>query len=172
MTDRNKEGAVETVKAPDAGENFKAVLSRFCTGVTVITALDDGAPVGFSCQSFSSLSLDPPAVCFFPARTSTSWPRIRRAGRFCVNILAHDQQDVCRALARSGTDKFAGVDWTPSYNGAPRLAGALAAIDCEFDREVDGGDHTIVIARVTDLVEHSQEPPLLFYRSAFERLER
>ncbi len=154
----------------DAPAHFKAVLSRFCTGITVITALDDGVPVGFTCQSFSSLSLDPPAVCFFPARTSTSWPRIRRTGRLCVNILAHDQREVCRALARSGADKFAGIEWTPSENGSPRLAGALAAIDCEVDREIDGGDHTIVIARVTALAEHSEEPPLLFYRAAFERL--
>ncbi|MEU6560325.1 flavin reductase family protein [Nocardia nova] len=149
---------------------FKSVLGRFCTGVTVITALAEGQPVGFSCQSFSSLSLDPPAVAFFPARTSTSWPRIRDAGRFCVNILAHDQAEVCRALARSGTDKFAGVDWVASGNGAPRLGGAVASIDCELDREIDGGDHTIVIARVTALSEHSDQPPLLFYRAGFERL--
>ncbi|AHH20657.1 flavin reductase-like protein [Nocardia nova SH22a] len=153
---------------PDA--TFKSVLGRFCTGVTVITALAEGQPVGFSCQSFSSLSLDPPAVAFFPARTSTSWPRIRAAGRFCVNILAHDQAEICRALARSGTDKFAGVDWVVSGNGAPRLDGALASIDCELDREIDGGDHTIVIARVTALSEHSEQPPLLFYRAGFERL--
>ncbi|MCC3311700.1 flavin reductase family protein [Nocardia africana] len=149
---------------------FKSVLSRFCSGVTVITALSGDQPIGFSCQSFSSLSLDPPRVCFFPARTSTSWPRIREVGRFCVNILAHDQADVCRALARSGTDKFAGVDWELSGNGSPRLSGALASIDCELDREVDGGDHTIVIARVTALAEHSEQAPLLFYRSSFERL--
>ncbi|RDI54289.1 flavin reductase (DIM6/NTAB) family NADH-FMN oxidoreductase RutF [Nocardia mexicana] len=153
-----------------AHTTFKAVLSRFCTGVTVLTALDGDRPVGFSCQSFSSLSLEPPAVCFCPARTSTSWPRIRAAGRFCVNILAHDQEEVCRRLARSGTDKFAGIDWAPSANGSPRLSGALASIDCELEREFDGGDHTIVIARVTALDEHSDAPPLLFYRSAFERL--
>lgn len=153
---------------PDA--TFKSVLGRFCTGVTVITALADGQPVGFSCQSFSSLSLDPPAVAFFPARTSTSWPRIRAAGQFCVNILAHDQAEICRALGRTGTDKFAGVGWVPSGNGAPRLSGALASIDCELDREIDGGDHTVVIARVTALTEHSEQPPLLFYRAGFERL--
>nr|WP_085995651.1 flavin reductase family protein [Nocardia transvalensis] len=152
------------------GRSLRAVLGRFCTGVTVITALDGGEPVGFSCQSFTALSLDPPAVCLCPARTSTSWPRIRAAGRFCVNILAHDQEDVCRRLARSGTDKFAGIDWSPSDNGSPRLAGALAGIDCDLDRELDGGDHTIVIGRVTGLREHSDAPPLLFYRSAFDRL--
>lgn len=161
---------VVQVEPTTSEADFKAVLSRFCTGVTVITALTGEQPVGFSCQSFSSLSIDPPSVCFCPARTSTSWPRIRDVGRFCVNILADDQVDLCRALARSGTDKFTGVDWVVSDNGSPRLAGAMASIDCELDREVDGGDHTIVVARVTSVTEHSEQPPLLFYRSSFERL--
>uniref|UniRef100_UPI002454AFA4 flavin reductase family protein n=1 Tax=Nocardia wallacei TaxID=480035 RepID=UPI002454AFA4 len=126
---------------------------------------------GFSCQPFSSLPLHPPGVGLCPARTPTSCPRTRAAGRFCVNILAHDQEDVCRRLARSGTDKFAGIDWVPSPNGSPRLSGALASIDCELEREIDGGDHTVVIARVTALDEHSDAAPLLFYRSGFQRLE-
>ncbi|MGK8523934.1 flavin reductase family protein [Nocardia asteroides] len=151
--------------------DFKAVLGRFCTGVTVITARAQDGPAGFTCQSFSALSLEPPAVCFCPARTSTSWPRIRAVGRFCVNILADDQRDICGQLARSGADKFAGIDWEPSPNGSPRLAGIIASLDCELAGEVDGGDHTIAIARVTGLSEHREAPPLLFYRSAFRRLD-
>ncbi|MEU1994474.1 flavin reductase family protein [Nocardia gamkensis] len=165
------EPVLEMDGSPLDVRDFKAVLGRFCTGVTVITARGAAGPAGFTCQSFSALSLEPPAVCFCPARTSTSWPRIREVGRFCVNILAHDQQEICGQLARSGTDKFAGVDWEPSPNGSPRLAGAVAWLDCEFDQEVDGGDHTIVIARVTALSEHREAPPLLFYRSAFGRFD-
>ncbi|MEV0247852.1 flavin reductase family protein [Nocardia sp. NPDC050712] len=150
--------------------DFKAVLGRFCTGVTAVTALDGDRPLGFACQSFSALSLDPLAVAIFPARTSTTWPRIREVGRFCVNILADDQQQVCRQLSRSGTDKFADLTWTPSPNGAPLLSGALAWIDCTLAQEVDGGDHTIVVGHVTALGELREAPPLLFYRSAFERL--
>ncbi|BDT99838.1 flavin reductase family protein [Nocardia sputorum] len=164
------EPVLEMDGSPLDVRDFKAVLGRFCTGVTVITAHSEDGPVGFTCQSFSALSLEPPAVCFCPARTSTSWPRIRAVGRLCVNILAHDQQDICRRLARSGTDKFAGVDWEPSPNGSPRLAGSMAWLDCEVEQEVDGGDHTIVIARVTALSEHREAAPLLFYRSAFGRL--
>ncbi|WP_309230954.1 flavin reductase family protein [Nocardia sp. SYP-A9097] len=149
---------------------FKTVLGRFASGVTVITAIDEGEPVGFACQSFASLSIEPPLVSFFPARTSSSWPRIRRAGRFTVNILADHQDQVCRQLGRPGADKFAGVDWTPSVNGSPLLTGALATIDCELHEEVDGGDHTVVIARVTGLNEHSEATPLLFYRAGFGRL--
>ncbi|MEV0293599.1 flavin reductase family protein [Nocardia sp. NPDC050710] len=150
--------------------DFKAVLGRFCTGITAVTALADDQPLGFACQSFSALSLDPPAVALFPARTSTTWPRIREVGRFCVNILAADQEDVCRQLGRSGPDKFADLGWDRSPNGSPLLAGAIAWIDCTLEREVDGGDHTIVVAHVSGLGEQRDAPPLLFYRSAYERL--
>ena len=95
---------------------------------------------------------------------------IRRAGRFTVNILADHQDQICRQLGRPGADKFEGVEWTASENGSPLLTGALATIDCELHDEVDGGDHTVVIARVTGLNEHSEATPLLFYRAAFGRL--
>ncbi|MFE7797327.1 flavin reductase family protein [Nocardia sp. NPDC057440] len=150
--------------------DFKAVLGRFCTGVTAITALDGDEPIGFACQSFSALSLDPPAVALFPARSSTTWPRIRAAERFCVNVLAADQQDLCKQLGRSGPDKFAGLEWRPSPNGSPLLAGTIAWIDCTLAGELDGGDHTIVIGNVTELGEGRDAGPLLFYRSGFERL--
>ncbi|MEU2254870.1 flavin reductase family protein [Nocardia xishanensis] len=150
--------------------DFKAVLGRFCTGITAITALEGDQPLGFACQSFSALSLAPAAVALFPARTSTTWPRIREVGRFCVNILADDQEDVCRQLGRSGQDKFADLRWRRSPNGSPLLDGSIAWIDCVVEREVDGGDHTIVVAHVTDLGEQREAAPLLFYRSGYERL--
>ncbi|WP_433634910.1 flavin reductase family protein [Nocardia sp. CA-120079] len=150
--------------------DFKAVLARFCSGVTAITAMNEAEPVGFSCQSFSSLSLDPPYICFCPARTSSTWPRIRSAAAFCVNILAEDQDELCLQFARSGTDKFAGIDWAPSENGAPLLDGSIASLDCVLERELDGGDHIIVIARVTGLAVHRDASPLLFFRSAFATL--
>ncbi|MEV0366769.1 flavin reductase family protein [Nocardia fusca] len=154
---------------PTTGE-FKSALGRFCSGVTIVTATGPDGPVGFSCQSFSSLSLEPPYICFCPAVTSTSWPRIRAAGSFCVNVLAGDQDEVCRAFARSGTDKFAGVEWTRGGNGAPRLAGSLVSLECTLEEEVPGGDHTIVIARVTAVGPIREAEPLLFYRSSFRDL--
>ncbi|HEV7870413.1 MAG TPA: flavin reductase family protein, partial [Modestobacter sp.] len=93
---------------------MRDVLGHFVSGVTVVTAMGADGPLGFTCQSFSSLSLDPPLVAFAPARTSTTWPRLREAGRFCVNVLAEEQSDLSRQFARSGTDKFAGVSWAPS----------------------------------------------------------
>lgn len=115
-------------------------------------------------QSFSSLSLDPPMVMFAPARTSTTWPRIRAAARFCVNVLADDQHGVGEAMSRRGTDKFAGVAWTPSPTGGPRLAGSAAWIDCDLAAEYDGGDHTIVVGAVWELGSSPSLEPLLYHR--------
>lgn len=96
----------------DRGE-FRRVLGHFASGVTIVTAHDPVSPAGFACQSFASLSLDPPLVTFMVARTSTTWPRIARAGAFCVNILGADQGALCRGFAVSGADKFAGVAYSP-----------------------------------------------------------
>jgi flavin reductase (DIM6/NTAB) family NADH-FMN oxidoreductase RutF len=88
---------------------MREVLGHFASGVTVVTAMTTDGPIGFTCQSFSSLSLDPPLVAFAPARTSGTWSRLRAAGQFCVNVLAEEQSGLSQAFARSGTDKFAGV---------------------------------------------------------------
>ena len=103
---------------------FKEAMSRFATGVTIVTALEEGAPVGFSCQTFVSLSLDPPLVALAPAKTSTSWPRIARAGSFCVNVLSARQSAVCMNFAVSGGDKFVGVPWHSAETGARRSSRA------------------------------------------------
>jgi flavin reductase (DIM6/NTAB) family NADH-FMN oxidoreductase RutF len=160
-------------RAPvDQGE-FRRVLGNFASGVTVITARDaDGdGPAGFACQSFASLSLDPPLVVFMVGRTSASWPRIARAGGFCVNILGADQQDLCRSFAVSGADKFAGVAWEPApATGSPLLHGASAWIDCAIHAVHTGGDHLIVIGRVESLGRTDTDTgPLLFHQGRFGR---
>ncbi|MFD9002744.1 flavin reductase family protein [Streptomyces sp. NPDC059582] len=165
----------EDERAPlDQGE-FRRVLGTFATGVTVVTAPPaDGehSPAGFACQSFSSLSLDPPLVAFMVGRTSTTWPRIARAGVFCVNVLAERQGELCRAFAVSGADKFAGVGHEPApVSGAPRLTGALAWIDCTVHAVHTGGDHLIVVGRVDALgADEGDGAPLVFHRGRFARL--
>jgi 3-hydroxy-9,10-secoandrosta-1,3,5(10)-triene-9,17-dione monooxygenase reductase component len=146
---------------------MRSVLGHFASGVTVVTAMAPDGPIGFTCQSFSSLSLDPPLVAFAPARTSSTWPRLRQAGRFCVNVLADDQSDLSQAFARSGTDKYAGVSWSPSPHGSPMLDGVVAWIDSELWAEYDGGDHTIVVARVLDLGADATRSPLVFHRGSY-----
>ena len=146
---------------------MRDVLGHFASGVTVVTASTGDGPIGFTCQSFSSLSLDPPLVALAPARTSTTWPRLRDIGRFCVNVLAEDQSALSVAFARSGTDKFAGVRWRPSRHGSPVLDDVVAWIDCALWAEYDGGDHTIVAARVLDLGADPGRRPLLFHRGGY-----
>jgi 3-hydroxy-9,10-secoandrosta-1,3,5(10)-triene-9,17-dione monooxygenase reductase component len=145
---------------------FRRVLSHFATGVVVVTAFDDG-PIGMTCQSFSSLSLDPPLVVFCPAHTSTTWPRIRAIGTFAVNILAVDQESTCRQFAVSGADKFAGVSWRHGITGAPVLDAAVAHLECRLGDVFDGGDHAIVTGRPVAVGEDPALDPLLFFRGQY-----
>ncbi len=145
---------------------FKEVLGHFATGVTIVTAMEEGQPVGFTCQAFTSLSLSPPMVALAPARSSTSWPRIARAGAFCVNILSDRQEALCRAFAVSGGDKFAGVAWYVGTAGTPVLEGSLAWVECELDAVHPAGDHELVVGRVLDLGV-GRGAPLVFYRAGF-----
>ena len=153
--------------APVSPAQMRNALGHFASGVTVLTAVTAEGPIGFTCQSFSSLSLDPPLVALAPARSSQTWSRLRDIGRFCVNVLAEGQDAVSQNFARSGTDKFAGVRWTPSAHGSPVLDDVVAWIDGELWAEYDGGDHTIVVARVLDLGAAPDRRPLLFHRGAY-----
>jgi 3-hydroxy-9,10-secoandrosta-1,3,5(10)-triene-9,17-dione monooxygenase reductase component len=148
-------------------EQLRRVLGHFCSGITIITAVLDGEPVGFTCQSFASLSLDPPMVTFSASRGSTTWPKIREASTFCVNVLSDTHSGLSTSFGRSGTDKFAGVRWRSSRQGAPVLDGVVAYFECRVWAEYDGGDHTIVAASVMDLAADSTQRPLVFYRGQY-----
>ncbi|MGN2641947.1 3-hydroxy-9,10-secoandrosta-1,3,5(10)-triene-9,17-dione monooxygenase reductase subunit [Nocardia takedensis] len=170
MTD----GAAESVTEPEIDpRRFRNVLGQFCTGITVITAFDaDAAPIGFACQSFAALSLEPPLVLFCPAKTSRSWAAIEASGRFCVNVLAEEQQPTCARFGSREPDKFAGIPWRTSDLELPLLDDALATIQCTVDSVVDGGDHHIVIGRVQALSESTDSGrPLLFYRGQYTAIE-
>ncbi|MBB3039280.1 3-hydroxy-9,10-secoandrosta-1,3,5(10)-triene-9,17-dione monooxygenase reductase subunit [Hoyosella altamirensis] len=157
-------GAPEVAIDP---RQFRKVMGHFCTGVAVITASGDDGPVGFACQSFAALSLDPPLVLFCPAKKSRSWPFIESAGMFAVNVLGDDQRDVSSVFGAPRADKFDAVTWRPAASGAPLLTGALAWIDCTFEAVHDAGDHYIVVGRVLELGEPEAGPPLLFYRGNY-----
>lgn len=163
----------EDERAPVSPAEFRAVLGNFASGVTIITSPpgegEDG-PAGFACQSFASLSLDPPLVTFMVARTSTTWPRIARTGVFCVNILGAEQGDLCRAFAVSGADKFAGVAHTPApATGSPQLDAVPAWIDCRIHAVHTGGDHLIVVGKVEAMGAAGEGEPLLFHKGRFGR---
>jgi 3-hydroxy-9,10-secoandrosta-1,3,5(10)-triene-9,17-dione monooxygenase reductase component len=153
-------------------DEFRATLGRFTTGVVAVTALRDGdlTPVGLAVNSFTSVSLDPALVLFCISRNSTSWPQIRTAERFCVNILGESQRAVSKRLATSGDDKFRGVAWTATPTGAPVLHGAIGWLECSVESEYPAGDHEVIISRVHHLSSRRDGAPLIFYRGSYERL--
>ncbi|MFI6516885.1 3-hydroxy-9,10-secoandrosta-1,3,5(10)-triene-9,17-dione monooxygenase reductase subunit [Spirillospora sp. NPDC050679] len=163
-----RRSAVSAMGRPVDGRAFREVLGHFCTGIVVIGATGgDGLPVGFACQSFSALSLDPPLVLFCPAKSSRTWPVIERAGRFAANMLAEGQRGVCEVFGRSGQDKFACAEWRASPNGSPLLDSALAWVDCTVETVHDAGDHYIVVGRVTAMDASAEGRPLLFFRGGY-----
>lgn len=157
---------VDSLDRAATADEMRRVLGSFATGVTVVTGMGVGGPVGFSCQSFASVSLEPPLVLFCPGRTSRSWPLIRDSGRFCVNVLADDQEELCMRFATSGGDKFGGLEWHETTWG-PSLDGVLSTVMCDVDAVHAAGDHDIVIGRVRELVLHREAAPLVFYRGTF-----
>lgn len=157
----------EMMMTPDPA-SFRTVLGHFATGVTIVTAMEDGAPVGVAANSFTSVALDPPLVLFCAMKASSTWPRIREVAKFCVNILAEDQEDVSRVFATPGVDRFARTGYRLSgATGSPILHDVLAYVDCETEQEVDAGDHVIVIGRVLELGVLRHGNPLVFYRGGY-----
>jgi flavin reductase (DIM6/NTAB) family NADH-FMN oxidoreductase RutF len=127
-------------------------------------------PVGVACNSFTSASLSPPLVAFFVARTSSTWPQVRRAGSFVANVLGGHQTDLCRAFARTDVDRFDGVEWSPGETGAPRIDGAIAWIECDLHAVSEAGDHWSVLGAVRDLHAAAADDPLVFFRGGYHRL--
>lgn len=156
--------------AGDSGV-FRGVLGHFASGVVVLAGMTDRGPVGMSCQSFFSLSLDPPMIAISPSRRSTTWPRLRETASFAVSILTREQEALCRTFSVSGGDKFAGVGWSPArVTGSPVIDGALAWIDCRIGPIHEIGDHYFVVGHVVGL-ESGNGEPLVFYRSQFGGFE-
>lgn len=151
---------------------FRRILGHYPTGVCVITSVDDaGARLGFVVGSFSSVSLDPPLVAFFPDKKSSTWPRIEATKRFCVNVLGDDQGDLCRRFASKADDKFDGVTHRTSPAGLPILDGVVAWIDCDLYAVYEAGDHYIALGRVHALDSEAPTRPLLFFQGGYGRFD-
>lgn len=150
---------------------FRRVLGQVPTPVTVVTAATPDGPAGLVVGSFVSVSLEPPLVGIFVDRSSASWPAIRRTGSFAVNVLAHDQQDVCARFARrGGGNKFAGLTWDTTPQGHPLLPGVATWIDCRLRHDQQVGDHYFVVGRVLELSDSDGAPPLVFHRGVLRGL--
>ncbi len=147
---------------------FRETLGHYPTGVAVVTAAsEDGIPEGMVVGTFTSVSLDPPLIAFFPARSSRSFARFRDAAAFCINVLASDQEPLCRQMATGGAAKFEGVRWRPGPLGSPVLDGAVSWIECTFEDVREAGDHYIVLGRVHELGVARSTLPLLFFQGGY-----
>lgn len=147
---------------------FRETLGHYPTGVAVVTAVGaDGQPVGMVVGTFSSVSLEPPLVAFFPATTSGSFAQLRTADAFCVNVLAADQEPLCRQIATPGAGKFDGVGWRPGPLGSPVLDDAVSWVECTFEEIREAGDHFVVLGRVHDLAVQRSTLPLLFFQGGY-----
>lgn len=172
MTRTERDPAV-TATPEIAPGRFREVLAHHPTGVAVVTAIGpDDVPVGMAVGTLVSVSLDPALIGFLPDRGSTTFPHVRAAASFCVNVLAEDQAALARSFAATGTDRFAGVSWTPAPSGAPRLEGVTAWIDCELESVSLAGDHFFVLGRVLDLAGHGARDPLVFVKGSFGGVSR
>ncbi|MFB4391822.1 MULTISPECIES: flavin reductase family protein [unclassified Pseudomonas] len=152
--------------------SFREALGHYASGITVITSHLDGELLGFTCQSFYSVSMSPPLVSFSVMASSASYPKIRQAGRFAVNILSGEQVGISNQFARRGTAKWHGVEWQDSPLGNPVIAGSLHWLDCEIHAEHAAGDHVIVIGEVKALnvQEAPGTQPLLYFKGQYRNL--
>lgn len=148
---------------------FRETLGHYPTGVAVVTALTDDGLAGMVVGTFSSVSLDPPLVAFFPTRTSGSFAHLRTAETFCVNVLASDQETLCRRLATGGAGKFDGVGWRPGPLGSPVLDDAVVWVECTYEDIREAGDHYIVLGRVHEFAVERSTLPLLFFQGGYGR---
>lgn len=152
--------------APDRMD-LRRALGRFATGVTIITVrTDDGTCHGLTANSFSSVSLDPPLILFSLSNGSSTLPHILSVGRFAVNVLSDEHEELARRFARSDPDKFDQDIFGALVTGSPVVNNALAIFDCELHAQFDGGDHVIVVGRVLALQEQEGRP-LVFYRGRY-----
>lgn len=159
---------VDGEAAQEQARVFRDVLGRYASGVTVVTAMTEGRPVGLTCQSFTSVSLEPPLVAFLPTKQSRAFAGIKRAGSFCVNFLADGQEALSNTLASSSDDKFAGLDYHASPGtGSPLFEGTVGYVDCTVYAIHEAGDHYIVLGKVVDLSIGDAEDPLLYYRGGY-----
>ena len=157
--------------SPRDPRSFREALGRFATGVAFVTAALDGEPTGLIVNSLVSVSLEPPLVSFCPSRSSLTWCRMRRAGRFGVNVLGRQHARFVARATPPGADRFARLDWEPGHGGVPLLTDALASFEFETVAEHPTGDHWIVVGRVDNLRISLTGDPLIFFAGTFHAVQ-
>ena len=149
---------------------LRDAFGGFATGVTIVTCrTPEGGRTGLTANSFTSVSLDPPLLLFCPANNASALPALRATGRFAINVLDTDSQAVADRFAQKGIDRFADADWD-EWDGLPVLQGAKAAFTCVLHAEHDGGDHRIIVGRVTRLDHAPSRESLLYLHGRYRRM--
>ena len=149
---------------------FRQLLGRFATGVSVVTTRDpQGRPIGMTASSVASVSLDPPLLLVSVSREHDMHPALKAAPRFVLNVLAADQEEISRRFAAEHPDRFDGIGYHETRQGIPVLDGVLASIECEKQAEAPGGDHTVFFGLVTG-GSVTDRSPLLYYRGGYAGL--
>ena len=155
--------------SPINPRDFRDALGTYATGVTIITAAGaDGKPYGLTCNSFASVSLNPPLVLWSQGTFSQALTVFQNASHFAVTVLGASQQALASKFAKSSDDKFRGVEWTPGLGGAPLLADSVASFQCRAANRYYGGDHVIFLGAVESYAYNRKEP-LLFARGGYGR---
>lgn len=150
--------------------SLRRALGQFCSGITVVASVVDSIPIGLTCQSFFSLSLEPPLVALAASKSSTSFPLVRARRLFSVNVLADHQRAVSAALAHTGVDKWAGIEWHAGRHGQPILPGSLVSLECRLETVHETGDHYLVVGEVLDLNLGERAQPLLYFRGEYREV--
>lgn len=150
---------------------LRRAFGMYATGVTIITAAHPAqGPVGITANSFSSVSLEPPLLLFSLSRQSFTLQSLLESPGFAVNILQDGQRALSHRFATGGGDKWSGLSWKTGAHGAPILAGTIAAFECAYHAQYDGGDHMIVVGRVLALEIDSAGAPLLYFHSRYRSI--
>ena len=154
----------------DESKAFRRALGQFATGVTIVTTVDEeGAPTGLTVSSFNSVSLEPPLILWCLDRNALSMPTFERAPFFAVHVLSQAQMELSNRFAKSGIDKFAGVDYEPGLGGVPLFSGCAARFQCATAHQYAGGDHVIFVGEVK-VFETAEQPPLIFHGGRYASL--
>ena len=151
---------------------FRDALALYASGITIVAGHDNDEPLGFTCQSFYSVSVAPPLISFSVMANSSTYPRIRETGKFSVNVLAEAQQAISDQFARKGKDRWAGIVWRMTLGRNPVIAGTLMWLDCKIVAEHQAGDHYIVIGEVIAMSPNDWHDgaPLLYFKGKYRHL--
>lgn len=161
---------MDSTAPPFDQRTLRDAFGCFATGVTVVTGrAGDGSRTGLTANSFTSVSLDPPLLLFCPANGASALPALRETGRFAINVLDLDGMGIAQRFAQRGIDRFAEAEWE-EWDGLPILSAAKAAFACELHAEHDGGDHRIIVGRVTRLGLDPARESLLYLHGRYRRV--